>query len=449
MNKIILRGSCLIKGAPPHKIQILKKRLTFDNPKYIQAKKTGRYVSPDTPKELFYYKERGSSIIVPRGMCGAVCTTLGIEHSEVKDFTVSPVIDLTFKGELRDYQKKALSDVIPRRYGILEAGTGSGKTIMAIAITAERKTKTLVIVHNRELLLQWIERFGQFTNIGDIGIIGGGKLEVKDVTIGIINSVYKNADKLKKEFGFVIYDETHRAMGNMWVRTINTLQPKFHLGLSATPFRNDKRTKALFHIVGPIVHKVNKRHLEEIGAILIPEIKRVQTRFFYKFNNDYSNMLSALTLNEDRNIQIGNVIINDFKRNKEPIMVVSDRVTHCEVLRYLIDGEAGIVPVVLSGRLSKEYRKQAVQDLHNGLYNVLIATIPLLGEGFDAPNLNSLFLTTPMKFSGRTIQIIGRILRPSASGLMPRVYDFRDVLVKTFRYSGFARDKVYKEQGWT
>ncbi|RLI66833.1 MAG: hypothetical protein DRO67_00220 [Candidatus Asgardarchaeum californiense] len=448
MIKIILKGSCLIHGAPESKLNLIKKRLTFDNPKYVQAKRNGRFIPRSVPPTLEFYKERGSALMVPRGMCGFVCKTIGVDPKYVKDFTVCDPINIQFKGKLRDYQEKAVQDVLGRRYGILEAGTGSGKTIMGIAVATKRSTKTLVIVHNRELLLQWIERFKTFTDIEEVGVISGGTFDIKDVTVGIINSVNKCAASIKKEFGFVIYDECHRTLGNTWISTINTLMPKYHLGLSATPYRSDKLTGALFSIVGPIVHKVSKQHLENTGAILIPEIIRVHTKFSYRYNNDYPQMLSALTANETRNIQIGNAIVNDYLRNKEPIMVVSDRVSHCEELRYIIDNVKGIKPVVLSGRLSKEYRKQAVKDLYDRKYNILIATVPLLGEGFDAPDLNAVFLTTPMKFSGRTIQTVGRILRPSESGVPPRVYDFRDTLIPVLRYSGFARDRVYRKQGW-
>ncbi len=441
----------LIKDASPAKLKIIKRRLTYDNPKYIQAKKNGRFIDPvKTPEQLHFYRKRGSSIIVPRGMCGTVCRILGVSHSIVTDFTVAPPIDIAFIGKLRPYQDKAVKDMLKHRYGMLEAATGAGKTVIGTALAAERKVKTLIIVHNKELLDQWVEAFGKFTGISEdsIGIIAGGKCTLKDITVGIINTVQKKASEIKKEFGFVIYDEAHRTVGTTWVRTINTLQPKFHVGLSATPYRSDKLTEALFHIVGPILHKVDRKHLEQTGAILVPKIVRKNTKFFYKFRNDYAAMLSALTQNNARNIQIGLSIIEDFKRNKEPIMVVSDRVTHCEVLRYLIDEEAGIRAVVLSGRLSKEYRKQAIQDLRDGYYDVLVATVSLLGEGFDAPALNAVFLTTPIKFAGRTLQTIGRILRPSKTGVKPRVYDFRDVLIPTLRNSGFARDAVYRKHKW-
>jgi len=451
MTKVILKGSVLVKDAPTNIIERLERELTFDNPKYKQAVKNGYYIDPaKTPMYLEYYKRRGSSIIVPRALCGMICKFLRMDQKEVNDFTVAPAIDLTFTGALRPYQEAAQTDVLARRYGILEAGTGAGKTVMGISIAAERGVRTLVIVHNKELLNQWKDRFAEFTNVAkkDIGIIGDGKFKIGDVTVGIINSVQKKADAIKNEFGLVLYDECHRTLGDMWVKTINTLRPKFHVGLSATPYRSDGLTKALFRMVGPKLHVVDRKYLEATGAILIPDIIKIQTTFSYNFNNDYSTMLSRLAQNDARNIMVANAIIDEFRKTKEPLMIVSDRVSHCEILTELIQGEAGIRAVVLSGKVSKTIRKQAVADVKSGKFNVLVSTIPLLGEGFDAPTLNGMFLTTPIKFGGRLLQTVGRVLRPSASGRMPRVFDFRDTLVPVLRYSGFARDRIYKKYGW-
>lgn len=438
----------LVKDASPRVLERLRSELIYDNPAYKQALKNGYYIDPvKTPPYLTFYKERGSSIIVPRGMSGMVCKLTNTPASEIKDFTVAPPIDISFTAKLRPYQDKAFNDVIGRRYGILEAGTGAGKTIMGIAITAHRSVKTLVIVHNKELLHQWVERFEEFTDTKFIGVIGDGKYKIGDITVGIINSVNKRVEDLKKEFGFVIYDECHRAIGRTWMTTINALMPKFHLGLTATPYRSDGLTKALFRLIGPVVHKVSRSYLEQTGAILIPDIIKVHTQFDYNFRNDYSSMLSALAKDDERNILIGNAIVDKFRRTKEPLMIVSDRVAHCTALHELIDGVAGIKAVVLSGKISKKIRKQAVADVKSGKYNVLVSTVQLLGEGFDAPTLNGIFLTTPIKFGGRLLQIIGRILRPSDGG-NPCVYDFRDNLVPVLRYSGFARDRVYKKHGW-
>jgi len=447
-TKVIIKGSTLLKNLPQPAFFKVKDILTYENPKYKQAKKNGRWIGNDLKPYLYFYKEKGSSLIVPRGMVGKVCKLLKIPTSEIIDFTVAPPINISFKGVLRKYQEIAVKDMLGRRYGILQGATGSGKTVMGTAIAAERKVKTLVIVHNKELKNQWIQAFKEFTNVTDIGVIGDGDCDVKDVTIGIINSVHPKAEVLKNEFGLVIYDECHRAIGDTWIKTINTLRPKFHIGLSATPYRSDGLTNALFHIVGPIIHRVNRKYLENTGAVLVPRIVRIQTRFFYTFRNDYSTMLSTLTRDDTRNILLANTIIKEFQTYKEPIMVVSDRVSHCDVLAFLLKDIAGLKPVVIHGKLNKKIREQAVKDLKSGKHNVLVATVSLLGEGFDAPDLNAIFLTTPIKFSGRLIQIIGRILRPSKDGKQPRVYDFKDTLIQVLRWSGFARDRVYKEHGW-
>ncbi len=323
-------------------------------------------------------------------------------------------------------------------------------TFIGTTIATERGVRTLVVVHSKELLGQWVAAFKEFTDVEEVGTIGGGAKEnIQDITVGIVNSVANRVDYIYKEFGLVIYDECHRTASPVWMKVISGLQPKFHLGLTATPYRSDGLTKALFRIVGPIVHKVNRKHLEKTKAILTPTIVRVVTRFNHRFNNDYSVMLTKLTANDDRNIIIGEKVVKDYDEHKEPIMVVSDRVSHCKVLHYMLSDLDGIHPVMLHGQLKKSERDTAVQGLRSGKFNIVIATAQLIGEGFDLDSLNVICLTTPMKFSGRVLQSVGRILRPSkTSTSTPRVYDFRDVLIPVLRNSGFARDRVYKKYDW-
>ena len=447
--KIIIAGGVIVKNLPSVLMTRIKEELMFDNPKYKQALKTGRYIHKIDPY-VYYYAQRGSNtLLLPRGYLNRL-TSVHIRNTphELIDRTIAPKIYLEFTGKLRPYQKTAVDIMLERRYGILEAATGSGKTVCGVAITVERACRTLVIMHNKELLNQWKEAFKKFTNLTSVGTIGGGKFDVHPkVTIGIINSVHNKIDRLKNEFGLVIYDECHRTLGNTWVQVINTLKPRYHLGLSATPYRSDGLTKALYSVVGPKLHKVDRGHLERIGAVMVPDVHRISTHFNYVFKNDYSTMLSQLTQDSERNKLIADHITDDYKDNQQPIMVVSDRVSHCENIIDLLENKKNIKPVILNGKQSKKYREQAVKDLKAGKYNILIATASLLGEGFDAPDLSAVFLATPMKFSGRVIQTIGRVLRPS-DGSKPRVYDFRDQFIDVLRFSGFARDRIYKSHGW-
>lgn len=449
-TKLILKGSLLVKNAPDYVVQQLMGNLTFVNPKYKQAQRAGRYVSEED-RYVKFYRRRGNSIIVPRGMVAQVCRLTKIAPCDVNDFSVAPKINIKHTGTPRDYQQAALNDILKRRYGILDAATGGGKTFIGTTAVCERNVKTLVLVHNKELLEQWMGAFKEFTDIKEVGSIGGGrKANIQDVTIGIINSVANRVDELKNEFGFLLFDECHRTISPSWIKVINTMRPAYHLGMTATAYRSDGLTKALFRQVGPIVHKVSRKHLEKTKAILVPVVNRVFTYFYYKFNNDYSELMSELTQDDERNILIGECIVRDHNKYKEPIMAVSDRVSHCEIIFALISGFEGIRPVLLHGKLKKKERDLAVTGLRDGSFNVVVATASLLGEGFDVPELNAVMLATPMRFSGRVMQTIGRCLRPSKKMKLgvPRVYDFRDKRIPVLLNSGFARDRVYKKYGW-
>jgi len=444
---IHISSTVIIKGLSSFLTDRVKKDLTFKNPEYQKRVKRGRFIPKDLAPTIELWRPVGEHIRVPRGYMNRLLYIIqGKEHTIV-DNTVLPPLDVNFKGTPRPYGEKAVQECLKFRYGVLEASTGAGKTVMAIDYITRRKSTALILVHSKELLDQWIERLKEFTDLTSIGSIGAGSNTVSGVTVGIINSVYKRAVDLRDEFGIVIYDECHRGMGSMWVMTINSMRPRYHLGLSATPFRSDGMTTALYRLLGPKIHKVDPKELVQVGAVMNPRVCRVQTEFNYYFHNDYSKMISVLVNNAARNKEIVKAISHDVLKYKEPVMVVSDRVSHCETILAYLNAIEGVRPVVVHGSIDRDERIESLARVKTGDANVLIATANLLGEGFDAPNLSAVFLTTPMKFNGRVIQTIGRILRPEENKF-PRVYDFRDNRVEVLRWSGFSRDRVYKERGW-
>ncbi len=128
-------------------------------------------------------------------------------------------------------------------------------------------------------------------------------------------------------------------------------------------------------------------------------------------------------------------------------MVTSDRRKHCEILLKMLEEIKEAEPCMLTGKVSKGKRNKMLDDLKAGRYNVLIATASLLSEGFDFPELGSLFMATPMKFTGRVLQVIGRTTRPYKDK-EAAIYDFRDRYVQPLLYAGFHRDRLYKKAGW-
>ena len=97
----------------------------------------------------------------------------------------------------------------------------------------------------------------------------------------------------------------------------------------------------------------------------------------------------------------------------------------------------------MPGDLSNGERQAVVAALNAGDVKVLVATGALLGEGFDCRELSTLFLTTPIKFNGRLIQYLGRVLRPAPGKVKATVYDYLDINVPVLEAAARARQGVY------
>ncbi|MDP8268215.1 MAG: DEAD/DEAH box helicase [Candidatus Tenebribacter davisii] len=432
--------------------------LRFDNPIYKNAEKHGGYVGVDVMRYLYFFEVSADkkTTWVPRGYVWYLKKWLHENNYKTKiiDKTLLlPKMDLEFHGELRHYQTLAVNDMVTRYpCGVLEAATGSGKTICALGIIARRNQPTLIIVHSKELLYQWQEAIKTFLHY-DCGLIGAGKCDIKDISVGIINTVKNRLGLLTKRFGMIVLDECHRSPSASFSETLQEFPARHYLGLSATTFRNDGLGNAIFAHIGHKLHTVDKEMLHNTGAVLKPKIIRVETDFKVgkcfadEANMAYSSIIKKLCEDAVRNNLIATKIKHDLKQFKQNIIVVSDRVAHCKRIAEILRSK-NIKNHVLSGSTGKKDRMNIVSDVKSGKCKVLIASISLISEGFDSPNLSALFLTTPVAFSGRVLQVAGRILRPDKNdkSKVPRIFDFRDVNVNVLRNSGFRRDRIYSKQ---
>jgi len=100
---------------------------------------------------------------------------------------------------------------------------------------------------------------------------------------------------------------------------------------------------------------------------------------------------------------------------------------------------------LLTGDTPKTKREDIVAKLNTGKAKALIATGQLIGEGFDCKRLTTLFLATPIKFNGRVIQYLGRILRPAPGKKTATVYDYVDRNVGPLKASARSRQRVYRQ----
>ena len=448
---IILTNNLRLFNVPPELIAILIQRLEFTNPKWIENARMSRW-NRGTPKTLkFYDKIKGGGLWIPRGYMRQLI--LLCRHHKIKfqiedKRRILKKAGFSFAGRLKPFQKVAVDRMLSKEFGTLSSPTGSGKTVMALYIISQRNQPALIVVHTRELAVQWIERIETFLKIpaDEVGFIGGGKKKIgKKISVALVQSLYKCALEISQDIGNLVVDECHRAPSRTFTEAITEFDSKYMLGLSATPYRRDKLSKLIFWHIGDVHHEVDKNHLIETGDVLPVSVIIRETDFKPYFDpvNQYSKMLSELTMNDKRNRLIAADIAKETHKDKGVCLVLSDRKKHCETLLSLLKYKYKISADILTGSLSAGHRQKVLNRLNSGKVKVLIATGQLIGEGFDCKGLSTLFLATPIRFSGRVVQYLGRILRPAPGKKKARLFDYMDIHVDTLKNAARARQKVY------
>jgi superfamily II DNA or RNA helicase len=217
------------------------------------------------------------------------------------------------------------------------------------------------------------------------------------------------------------------------------------LGLSATPWRRDNLSRLIFWHLGDVHHEVDKADLVAAGEVLPAEVVVRETRFkpYHDPISEYSKMLSELTADTERNLLIAQDVAREVRESRGISLVLSDRRVHCENLQALLRYRFKTDAELMIGDMPIHERQAVVERLNAGLARVVIATGQLIGEGFDCRNLTTLFLATPIRFSGRVLQYLGRVLRPAPAKQKARVFDYVDVQVETLVKAAQARQRVY------
>ncbi len=442
---LTVSSHCLLQGCSLELEGAIKKRLTIENPQYIAAKRYGRWIGKKLKPHLKYYEQLPGGLTFPKGFSNQA-VLLCREHMDQSPEIIDKrrcldEVPFSFSGELRPYQAVSVEKVANHSFGVLEAGTGSGKTVMALALIARRKQPALVIVHTKELLYQWRDRIEEFLGCSP-GLVGDGKFLVENVTVAIVNSARKRVEELFPHFGHLIVDECHRVPATLFTDVVSAFDSHYLLGLSATAYRkDDEMTKLIYYFMGDRLHSVDQDELAATGAIVKPKIFVNRTDFTYRYRGDYHALIKALTGHEGRNMQIIEDILRTVTRDGSgTALVVSDRVSHCELFAEQLQ-KRGLRVALLTGQTSPDTRGRVVEEVQKGELQVLVATLQLISEGFDCSGLCSLFLTTPITFEGRLLQVIGRIMRPEKNK-QAQVFDYFDENVSVLQKSANIRHKI-------
>lgn len=443
---------CLkLANAPDTLLDALAQRFQMVNPKWLENERMGRW-NRGTEKMLRFYRRLGKTgIVIPRGYTRGLI--LALKQAQL-DYTIHdrrrllPEVALSFHGDLKPFQSTAVAQMGKRDFGTLSAPTGSGKTVIGLDLIARRRQPTLVVVHTKDLAFQWIQRIEQFLHIpaAEVGLIGAGKKTVGErITVALVQTLYRHSAEIVPRVGHIVVDECHRAPSRTFTEALTAFDCRYMLGLSATPWRRDQLSKLIFWYLGDLHHEVDQVQLEQKGHILKADVVVRPTAFepWSDPVSDYSRMLTELTADDGRNRLIAADVAAEVHAGQGVCLVLSDRKKHCETLKAILRFSFKVDSDLLTGDLGDEARKAVLTRIQQGRVKVLIATGQLIGEGFDCPDLSTLFMATPIRFSGRVVQYLGRILRPAQGKARARVYDYVDQRVAPLAAAAKARQRVY------
>ncbi len=423
-------------GLPASLIAALKRLATLANPVFFEKQRL-RFGTYNIPRFIFCGEIQSDRLILPRGVTGAAEELFQKAGGrlEVADGRPSwPAWDVTFDGELTPDQLAAVDAMLAHDDGVLLASPGAGKTVMGCAIIVARKTPTLILVHRKALMEQWRARLETFLGLGkkEIGTLSAdGVPEHAAIAIGMIQTFAKSQHPgaLFRPFGQVIIDECHHVPAASFEAVMKNCTARHILGLTATPNRKDGLQKILFLQCGPIRHRMEPEPDPNIERVLIvrdidlgspPEKQRMPLYQLWEF----------LANHGERN----GVIATDIAaaiRHGRCCAVLSDRKEHLVTLEKLvckISPEHTSRIHRLDGVMGKKARAAVMAEItdHAGDEGgfALLATSSLVGEGFDMPQLDTLFLTLPVSFKGRIVQYAGRLHRACAGKSEVRIFDY-------------------------
>src|SRR6266545_3319321 len=433
----------------------------FQNPEFYKAQAM-RLPTYDKPRIIGCAEKYPHHIGLPRGCLAdvrQVLTELSIRAVIRDERHDGQPLHATFHGELRPEQKLAADAMLKHETGVLSATTAFGKTMIAAWLIAQRNASTLVLVHQRQLLDQWIERLAAFLDVPakSIGRIGGGrKTPTGLLDVAVIQSLVRKGvvDDCVGDYGQVIVDECHHLSAHSFDQVVRRAKARFVLGLSATVTRKDGHHPIIFMQCGPARHRVDARaqaaarpfeHTVLVRPTAFQSVKGTATDKRVQFQALYKELVEE----EHRNRRICDEIVQAVGEGRSPL-VLTERSEHLDRFESELSGRLPHV-VALRGGLGKKQRQAAADRLtaippSEG--RVILATGKYIGEGFDDPRLDTLVLTLPVSWRGTIAQYVGRLHRLCDGKREVRVYDYADLNVPMLARMFDRRCRGYEAVGY-
>lgn len=438
-------------GLPPAVTAALKHAASLPNPDFYE-KERNRFWTGKTPRLIRCYREELGLIHLPRGL-RTKAETVAAEAGTRLEITdrFPETEDVTFKlgAVLRPDQRDAVKNVVAHELGVLVAPPGAGKTVMACAVIAHHRVPTLVIVDRQPLVDQWRERLSDHLSLGkkQVGQIGGQRRASGVVDIAMAQSLARreNLAEITARYGLVVVDECHHVPAVTFQRAVREIPTRRWLGLTATPYRRDRLESMMNMYCGPVRHRMAQ---SEEAQLLHREVVVHQTSYTAIPGEHYQQTLQALVADSNRTAAICADIAAAAREGRNNLILTR----WTEHLEAIVSGlaERGVAALVLRGGMGKKARRAVIDKLSEPALRgaVLVATSGLIGEGFDCPSLDTVFLAFPIKFKGSIVQHVGRILRPVPGKTQVLVHDYIDTQVPMLARQYQERARGYANLGF-
>ena len=433
----------------------------FQNPEFYKAQAM-RFPTFDKPRIISCCEDFPGHIGIPRGCLDevlALLRSLNVSVNISDQRFSGNRINIFFKGRLTPEQQTAAANMLSHETGILAATTAFGKTVVGCNLIAKRGVNTLVLVHRRQLLDQWMCRLHEFLDLEPEGIgqIGGGRRNPTGrIDVAIIQSLSKKGvvDDIVAEYGHLIVDECHHVSARSFEIVARQTKARYVTGLSATVTRQDGHHPIIFMHCGPIRHSVDHRKQAAVRPFDHKVVTR-NTSFRLPLSievekaRSIQEIYSALIADERRNEIIIRDVLDAIKDGRSPV-VLTERREHLEHLAARLDPIIRNV-IVMKGGASKKQRKliaETISQIPDGAERLILATGRYLGEGFDDARLDTLFLTLPISWRGTVAQYAGRLHRLHETKRRVIIYDYVDFHVPVLVNMYERRCQGYRSLGY-
>lgn len=440
-----------LKAVSAKVLNHLKRIAAFKNPEFY-SKQALRLSTYAIPRIISCFDITNEYLAMPRGCEDAIRSFLNdntVTYTIIDKTNHGNKISVSFQGEEREEQMEAINALLPYTNGILHATTAFGKTVTAAAIIARKKVNTLILVHSKALLKQWHDRLTEFLNIdypkheeknkrgrrkvfSPIGCFdSSGNTLHGIIDIALIQSCL-DEDGVKpfvQDYGMVIVDECHHVSSITFEQVLMSIKAHTIYGLTATPIRKDGHQPIIFMQCGPIRFSTDVKSQiakQSFDRFLIPR--------FTSYNSILEDRLSIATLykylseDEIRNNLIVEDICKAVNTGRTPI-ILTNRTAHVSVLAEKLKATIKNVISLTGIGTTKEKREamQRLQTIPDSEQLVIVATGKYVGEGFDYPRLDTLFLALPISWKGLLTQYAGRLHREYEGKKDVRIYDYIDI----------------------